>query len=331
MSAEAKPALDLLVVGDLVTDAIVGDVGDVRFGQAETLVDSGVLTIGGSSAITACGAARLGLRVAFVGVVGDDMAGTALLRELAARGVDVSACVVLAGRATGLTVHLVREGPQRDRAMVTALGCAAELTPAMVPDALVRRSRHVHVGSFFLLSRLAGGLPGLFAAARAAGLTTSLDTQGDWSGEWAGGVGDVLGQSDLYFPNRDEATAIARSLGVAARDSVPVAELPHAFARLGTRAIVKCGAGGADALDGGEVVHADAIDLAPVDTVGAGDSFDAGYLYGHLRAWSVRRSLALAVACGSLSTRAAGGVDAQPTLEEALAAIQSAGLGVGPP
>ena len=332
--------LDLLVAGDAVPDVIVGDVvGELAFGQAETLVERGTLTVGGSSAIMACGAARLGLRVAFVGVVGDDAAGRFLLDELTVRGVDVSGCVVLAGCATGLTLHLVRPGAERDRAMLTALGCVGELTAEMVGAALAARPvRHLHVGSFYLLPLLATGLAGLFAEARGNGLMTSLDTQGDWRNEWRGGLRETLRETDVYLPNGDEARAVAASLGGRAAaegpdevsvapggpDEPPVAPdlatLLSALAALGPLPVIKCGAEGAVALEGAALVRADALPAEPVDTIGAGDSFDVGFVYGRLQGWPIRRCLALATACGSLSTRAAGGVTAQPTLDEALAA-----------
>ncbi len=330
---------DLLVAGDAVPDVIVGDVaGEIAFGQTETLVERGTLTVGGSSAIMACGAARLGLRVAFVGVVGDDAAGRFMLEELTARGVDVSGCVVASGQATGLTVHLVRPGAERDRAMLTSLGCVGDLTAAMVRSALAAGARHVHLGSFYLLPALAPDLAALFAEARRAGCTTSLDTQGDWEGRWQGGLADVLRATDLYFPNRDEARAVAASLGARAEtanlgaqpaaDADDLERLLAALAALGPRPVVKCGAQGAVTLDGKAVVRAAAPAAAPVDTIGAGDSFDAGFVYGHLQGWPVGRSLALATACGSLSTRAAGGVEAQARLEEALAASADRGASV---
>jgi sugar/nucleoside kinase (ribokinase family) len=96
------PVYDLVVPGDVVPDIIVGDVvGEIAFGHVETLVERGTLTVGGSAAIMACGAARLGLRVAFVGVVGNDPAGRFILEEVGRRGVDTSACVVLPGRPPG--------------------------------------------------------------------------------------------------------------------------------------------------------------------------------------------------------------------------------------
>jgi sugar/nucleoside kinase (ribokinase family) len=325
----ARP-IDLLVAGDAVPDVIVADVaGEIVFGQVETLVERGALTVGGSSAIMACGAARLGLRVAFVGVFGDDGAGRFMLDELTAHGVDVSGCVVLSQRATGLTVHLVRPGAERDRAMLTSMGCVGELTAAMVRDAHAERACHLHVGSFYLLPRLAPDLADLFAEARREGCTTSLDTQGDWEGRWQGGLREALRETDLYFANRDEALAVAASLGAEPVAGADLERVLETLAGLGPLPVLKCGAQGAVTLDGEVVVRAAALRAAPVDTIGAGDSFDAGFVYGHLQGWPIDRSLAVAAACGSLSTRAAGGVDAQPRVVEALAASADKDAGMG--
>ena len=313
---------DLVVAGDAVPDVIVGDVpGAIAFGQAETLVERGTLTIGGSAAIMACGAARLGLRVAFVGVVGDDAAGRYILEEIGRRGVDISSCVVLPGRATGLTVHIVRPGADRDRAMLTSMGCVGELTADILRVVLHMKVRHLHVGSFFLLPKLAADLATVFTEASGAGRTTSLDTQGDPRGLWQGGLRDALRATDLYLPNLDEARAVAESLSADGRADDDLGRTLEALAALTPRAVVKSGAEGAAALDGTAVLRAPALSIAPVDTIGAGDSFDAGYVYGFLHDWSVARCLAFAAACGSLSTRAAGGVDAQAGVVEALAAL----------
>jgi sugar/nucleoside kinase (ribokinase family) len=84
---------------------------------------------------------------------------------------------------------------------------------------------------------------------------------------------------------------------------------------------VKRGGDGALAVRGAERASAPPLRVSVVDAVGAGDSFDAGFVCGALRGWELERALRLGVACGSLSTRAAGGTAAQPTLDEALAAI----------
>ncbi|HEU0244257.1 MAG TPA: sugar kinase [Candidatus Limnocylindrales bacterium] len=298
--------IDLLVVGEINPDVVVTDPDPVPvFGQAERLVEGIRLTIGSSSAITACGAARLGLRVAMVGVVGDDALGRFTLDALASRGVDVSACRVAAGRPTGVSVVL---GNGRDRAILTAPGTIPDTRASDVPAGLLARARHVHVGSFFLQPGLAADLPALFRAARDGGATTSLDPNWDPSGAWDGGFAAALGETDIVLPNEAEARRLA------ATDDVEAAA--RALAADGRTAVVKLGALGALAVSGGSLVRAAAREVDAVDTTGAGDSFDAGFLAARLDGRPVEDALAFAVACGSLSTRAAGGTDGQATRDE---------------
>jgi sugar/nucleoside kinase (ribokinase family) len=153
---------DLLVLGDANPDLIVqGDVAP-EFGQAEKLVDRADLVIGGSGAIAACGAARLGLRVAFSGVVGEDVFGRFMLDALAERDVDTQGLVVDSSRQTGLSVVLSKG---EDRATLTALGAIADIRDRVIDRDLLRSARHVHVSSYFLQAGLAAGLPALFREA----------------------------------------------------------------------------------------------------------------------------------------------------------------------
>ena len=306
------PDFDLLVVGDANPDLIVrGDVTP-EFGQAEKLVDRADLVIGGSGAIAACGAARLGLRVAFAGVVGDDVFGRFMLDALTERGVDTTGLVVDPSRPTGLSVVLSKG---EDRATLSALGAIADLRAWMIDHALLRSSRHVHVSSYFLQTGLAADLPPLFRKAREAGGTTSIDPNWDPAGEWDGGLLSLLSQTDCFLPNSVEARSIT---GV---DDIDVAALT--LAERGSIVAVKFGQGGGLALWADEVVRSESIPADVVDTTGAGDSFDAGFLAGRLAGLPLSRCLQLAVACGSLSTRAPGGTAAQPTMDEAVAALES--------
>ncbi|NVI91605.1 carbohydrate kinase family protein [Actinomadura sp. BRA 177] len=301
---------DLLVVGDANPDVVLVDAPRrPAFGQREELVRHGELALGGSAAIMACGAARLGLRTAFAGRVGDDAAGRFVLDALTRRGVDVSACTVDPSRPTGLTVILNEGG---DRAILTALGTLPEMTAEDVPATVLEGVRHVHAASYFLQPGLAAGLPGLFAAARAAGATTSLDTNDDPSGRWDG-LDAVLAMTDVLLPNEAEARAIA--------GTDDLAEAARMLASRGPLPVIKCGAAGALAWDG-EPVRAAPMPAEPLDTVGAGDSFDAGLLAGRLRGLGLPDSLAVAAAAGALSTRAYGGTAAQPTWKEAAAAAR---------
>jgi len=314
-----SPSLDLLVIGDANPDVVVhGAPAALAYGQAEQLATGGALTVGGSAGITACAAARLGMRTALAGVVGDDGGGRFMIDELARRGVDVGAIVVREDLVTGLTVALARGD---DRAIVTYPGCIAALEAGMIDPALVNAARHVHASSFFLQPRLAPGLRGLFEAARSSGATSSLDLNWDPAEQWDGGLADLLPAVDVLFVNAAEAAAVS---GVA--DSAVAATV---LAARGPLPVVKLGAGGALAHDGCRLVHVSAPAVDVVDTVGAGDTFDAGFLCARLQGWEMSRCLALGVACGSLSARRPGGVDGQPTLAEALTVIEGLLPGLG--
>ena len=301
-----SPLFDILVAGEINPDLIL--TGDVKpeFDQVEKLVDSAALTIGSSSAIFACSAARIGLKVAFIGICGDDVFGRFMLEEMQKRDVDVSNVIVRKDGQTGLSVIL---SSGVDRAILTHMGLIAALQKSDIPDVLLRQTRHLHVASYFLQTNLQPGLPVLFRWARELGLTTSLDTNYDPSEKWIG-FDELLSVTNVFLPNEKEAMSLSGEVSI---------EL--AADRLGSRVealAVKRGVEGALSISRSQKVRVASIPVKVVDTVGAGDSFDAGFLYGYLHNWELAKSLRLACVCGALSTRKAGGTEAQPTLEEAM-------------
>jgi len=311
----ADSEFDVVVLGDCNPDLVLtGDEIEPSFGQVERLVDGADLMIGGSGGIFAAGAARLGLRTAFVGKVGDDVFGKFMCDALIERGVDISGIVVDPSLRTGITVILSRPG---DRAILTFPGTIAALDAADVDPKLFTRTRHVHVASYFLQTSLAPSLPILFQRAHDAGATTSVDPNWDPHERWDGGIRELLGSVDLFLPNAEEAIRIGGVQGVR--------EAAIALAADGPLTAVKLGSVGALAVDNrGQIVQVGALaGVQPVDAVGAGDSFDAGILTGLLSGLTIERALSLGCACGALSTRAIGGTSAQPTLAQALEALES--------
>jgi sugar/nucleoside kinase (ribokinase family) len=305
--------LDILVLGDANPDLVLSG-GDVvpAFGQAERLVDEARLVIGGSGAIFACGAARLGLRVAFAGVVGDDMFGRFMCEQLQAHGIDTSAVIMLPERSTGVTV--VMSG-RDDRAMLTFAGTTGDLRRSVIGADVLSRTRHIHVSSYFLQRALAPELPALFREARDGEATTSLDPNWDPSGKWDNGLMALLPEVDVFLPNEVEALSMAR-----------ISVVDDAIARLRSSGagtvVVKTAGQGAVAAQAGDVVAVAGIPTQVVDSTGAGDSFDAGFLAGFLAGQPLRRCLEIGNACGALSTRGIGGASTQPTMVEALEAIE---------
>jgi sugar/nucleoside kinase (ribokinase family) len=297
--------VDLLVIGDANPDVIVGPLTEpLAFGQHEQLVGTGALALGGSGAITACGAARLGLSVAIAARVGDDAAGRFVRDALAERGVGTDALVV-DDAPTPLTVIITRVG---DRAMLTS----GSWPSFAVPGELLASSRHVHVSSYFLLPAMAEALPGLLATARRHGATTSLDTNDDPNGNWD--VGSLLAEVDYLLPNANEAMRLA--------GATSVSDAASTLASRGPVVVVKDGAAGAFCQRGGKVLRSKGIAVSPVDAVGAGDSFDAGFVAAKLRGMSDQHALDVAAVCGALSTLSAGGTASQPTWAEAMSYVE---------
>jgi len=317
-----RAPLDLLVVGDINPDVIVASPGlTPQFGQVEQLVDSASLVMGGSAAITAVGAARLGLRVGLCGVVGDDDLGQLMLVRLAEAGVDLQHLRVDASTPTGMSVILNRGD---DRAVLTATGTISGLSPedlSALPD---RAARHVHAASYYLMSQAyRDALPAAFARFRAAGTSTSVDTNWDPRERWD--LAELLAESDLFIPNEAELTAIARS---------PILERAvELVSENGCEVVVKRGERGGAATLGGRsyrVLRTPPVEY--VDAVGAGDTFNAGFLAGRLQGRDAGTCLAMAVIAGTLSTGATGGTAAQPSLDDVdiwLASVPVEELGGG--
>lgn len=303
---------ELLIVGELNADIIIND-DDPRpiFGQREKFVRSISMEMGSASAIMACGAQKLGLRTAISGKVGNDPFGSIVLDTLEERGVDIGGVIIDEQVKTGATVHL---SSPTDRAMITYAGSMAEFSAEEVPIDLVQRSCHIHVSSYFLQQKLRIGLPQLFKRAREIGLTTSLDPGWDPSEKWD--INELLPLIDILLPNERELWNIANQSDT--REALQqVGEIVPLVA-------VKCGERGAMAYSRGKFFTVPAYKVSEViDTTGAGDSFNAGFLYRYLRGGPIKESLQWGCICGSLVVTKIGGIAGQPTADEIESLINS--------
>jgi sugar/nucleoside kinase (ribokinase family) len=305
----------VLVAGDANLDLVLR--GDVRprFGQAEQYLSGADLVLGSSAGIFASGIARLGVDAGLVARIGGDYFGERTLALLADAGVGTAELRRVPG-PTGLSVIL---SDTDDRAILTLPGAMAGLEVDEVRRALSRSgATHLHVASFFLVPAFASGLPEVLAEARAAGITTSLDPNWDPAERWDG-VADCLPHLDLLLPNAAEAVELAAV--VAGRRTTDVVEAARALAAAGPTVVVKDGAAGGIAVSAAEVFRAPALGVRVVDTTGAGDSFDAGFLAAWLDGRPVAEALEWAVTAGSLSATAAGGTTGQPTRPQLVAAL----------
>jgi sugar/nucleoside kinase (ribokinase family) len=297
---------DVLVIGELNVDLILNGNIAPEFNQKEQLLKDAQLVLGSSSAIFACGAARLGLKVAFLGLVGDDVFGKFVIEELNARNVDTHAIKINPKEKTGCTVILNRGN---DRAIMTYPGAIAQLRKSDLVLSLFPSSRHLHLGGYFLLEKLKKDVPSIFRLAHKLHLSVSLDTNYDPSEKWEMGRDSPLRKTDVFFPNETEIKQITRQPDVESAMKT-LAYIPIV--------VVKKGKAGAIARQDSEMITVPAMKVKVKDTVGAGDSFDAGFLYGYLSGFGLEKSLKLASVCGSLSTTQAGGIAGQPNISKAM-------------
>jgi len=304
--------MKILVAGEINPDLIMRNSQTFPEPGKEVLVEDLLLTLGSSSAICAAGLARLGNQVTMAGNVGADTYGDFSIAALVRLGVDVSLVNRRPDLKTGITVSITSS---RDRALVTYLGAISSLSPEDLPLRVFAPFRHFHVSSYFLQDLLRPGLKNLFAQLRGQGLTTSLDTGYDPSEKWSRDLIDTLTEVDVFLPNETEIRRITGCEQV--EEGLQALENGH------TLVVGKLGAEGCIMRHQGQWIRAAAFPVEVVDTTGAGDSFNAGFLHTWLRGRPLPDCLHFAAACGALSTRGLGGTTTQATEEEAEAYLHA--------
>jgi sugar/nucleoside kinase (ribokinase family) len=294
------PRFDVTSAGELNLDLILYGLPEQLFPERELLADRMMLTLGSSSAIVAHNLAALGSRVGFQSRIGDDPLGRIALERLSEGGVDVSKVRIIAGStATGLTVILHHE---QWRNILTYPGTISELTWDDLDLDYLTNSRHFHFSSYFLQKSLRPRVDELFRYMKSKGLTISLDTNDDPDDRWEGGLLGILRHVDVFLPNEREACKAAGTQN-----------LEEAISKLSTLVpvlVVKIGPKGALAQKGSQRFIATSKEVVPVDSVGAGDSFDAGFLHEYVRGSDLAACLASGNRAGALSTTRPGGTEA---------------------
>jgi sugar/nucleoside kinase (ribokinase family) len=294
------PRFDVTIAGELNLDLILYGLPEQLPPERELLADRMMLTLGSSSAIVAHNLAALGSRVGFQTRIGDDPLGQIALDRLQQSGVEVSLVRRVAGSTTtGLTVILHHEAW---RNILTYSGTIVETSWQDLDLEYLADSRHFHLSSYYLQRALRPRVGELFQLLKSKGLTISLDTNDDPDDQWQGGLQEVLRHVDVFLPNEREACKAA--------GTEELEGAIHKLSRLVPLVVVKLGRKGALAQRGTQRLTSPAQEVVPVDTVGAGDSFDAGFLHQYVRGAELPTCLAAGNLAGALSTTRSGGTEA---------------------
>ena len=294
------PQFDVTIAGELNLDLILYGLPAELQPECELLASDMMITLGGSSAIVAHNLALLGNRVGFISRIGNDPMGQIALDRLAASGTDVSRVLRSTdGTASGLSVILARD---TWRNILTYPGTISTLSFDDLHFDYLASARHFHLSSFYLQTALQSHVPELFRRLKAAGLTISMDTNDDPEDRWQGGIAEVLRYVDVFLPNEREALRItgAEDLEAAARRLAEIVPL----------VVIKRGAEGATALRGTQCFKSSPVKVNAIDAVGAGDSFDAGFISRYIQGADVETCLSFGNLAGALSTTRPGGTEA---------------------
>src|SRR5208337_429097 len=292
-------SFDVTIAGEINLDLILYGLPEAMPLERELLASAFRMTLGSSSAILAHNLAALGMRVGFITRLGDDPLGEIALQRLMERGVDVTRVKrVQGGPSTGVTVLLDHAGK---RHILTYPGTMFEMDANDIDLDYLASGRHFHLSSLFLHRALQPALPGIFRELKKAGLTLSLDTNDDPDDRWDGVLDELLGLVDIFLPNEDEACRITGKVDAETAIGVLAARIPIVA--------VKCGRQGALVQAGQERWRLPAESVVPVDTIGAGDSFNAGFLCAYLKGKPPADCAAFGNRTAALSTLRSGGTE----------------------
>lgn len=291
---------DIAIAGEINLDIVLDGIAEIMPPERELLASACRVTLGSSAAILAHNCAALGMKVGFQSLAADDMFGAKALEYLRAQNVDLTHVRTSGSEAgSGLTI-VVNHGARRH--ILTYAGTAPELGSRHLDLDYLAGAKHFHLSSLFLLKGLKPDLTELFRALKSKGLTISLDTNDDPEDKWDGGLESLLPLVDVLLPNERELRSIARQANL--EDALTV------LSRKVGLLVVKRGSKGAIVQQGKDRYEIPALAVAPVDVVGAGDSFNAGFLRGYVRGFSPLECARMGNIAGAVSTLKPGGIEA---------------------
>ena len=286
---------DILALGELNVDLLLNRIGGFPEIGKEIFAKEMTLTLGSSTAIFAANAATLGAKVSFVGMIGRDSFGEVVKSTLQQRKVDISNLIEVDDEATGLTAILNYDN---DRANVTYPGAMSRMGVKDIRPENIREAKHVHISSIFLQETLHRELFDIVKLVKECGATLSMDVQFDPEETW-----DFLPLVDVFMPNEQELMAIT------CKDSVE--EAVAAIRPYANVTVVKMGTRGSLVVTREKEHHMPAmLNKSVVDAIGAGDSFDAGFISAYVRGKDLDYCQWLGNLAGAVNTTAAGGTGA---------------------
>jgi ribokinase len=315
---------DISVIGPLNIDLLIVGEGPQDWSTLPTWDGPAdmQMTAAGSVGYHVSDLAKLGLEVSVSSCVPDDPLGAFIYESLRRDGVDVHGVRRVPGTLAGIAAYVLlfgsRKRPMAHR-MPTHEPWPQSFSPEAVDDLL--DARHLHNGGYLHFKDVWHGITvELFRQAKRRGLTTSMDPQFPLfalPAPWTAVMEDILACVDILFCDETEARMLTaeQELAACARRLLDCG--PETV-------IIKQGAQGASLYQRDFQVHQKAVELGTlVDSIGAGDAFDAGFLYATLQGWPLEERMLFAAVAAGYTVTGVGGSLTFPRLEEVLAIMKS--------
>lgn len=294
-------SFDIIALGELNVDLILNQIEGYPEVGKEKFAKQMTLTLGSSTAIFAANAAALGAKVAFCGMIGDDSFGDLVETSLQQKGVDTRYLIRQNRYATGATICMSYD---EDRANLTYQGAMDYMGLADINPDVFRQTKHIHISSIYMQSGVKRDLMKILELCRENGVTTSLDSQWDPAEKWDLDYKAVLPLVTVFMPNETELKFLTRS--------ETLEEAIEKIRPYTNAAVIKCGSKGSILVRKGEPDRKQAalLNKNVVDCIGAGDSFNSGFLTRFAAGDALDRCQEYGNMTGAVNTTAAGGTTA---------------------
>jgi sugar/nucleoside kinase (ribokinase family) len=297
---------DVIVVGELNVDLILNHLEGFPEVGKEKIAGNMDLTLGSSSAIFACNLSSLGAKVAFLGRVGNDSFGELVIETLKNKGVGTEYLIKDSEYKTGATIIL---NYSEDRAMVTYPGAMNNLTINDIKPDIINSAKHLHFSSYYLQPGIKNDVGSMFRLAKDNGLTTSFDMQWDPAEKWDMDSKSILPYVDVFLPNEQELLYLTSAGDMENGIKALQALSNHIAVKLGSKGSLLCSGGKSS-------FRKSFLNNNVIDCIGAGDSFNAGFIYKYVSGAELSECQEFANLTGAINTTAAGGTTAFSSIEK---------------
>ena len=298
---------DIIALGELNVDLILNQIeGQPEIGK-EKFAKQMTLTLGSSTAIFAANAAALGAKVAFCGMIGNDSFGDLVETSLQKKGVNTGYLIRQDKYANGATICMSYD---EDRANLTYQGAMDYMTLGDISPYVFTETKHIHISSIFMQSGVKRDLMKILTLCKENGVTTSLDTQWDPEEKWDLDYKAVLPMLTVFMPNETELKFLTRS------DTLE--EAVEKIRPYVNAAVIKCGSRGSLLMRKGmpDRMQAALLNKHVVDCIGAGDSFNSGFITRLAAGDPLDVCQQYGNMTGAVNTTAAGGTTAFTSRED---------------